>query len=85
MFFNKNMMNFMQVNELRPPLAFKSPFSSLETQPFPGPSEGLKIRGCQYYIFGGHNLPPFVERGLTNVPKSGGAMAPPGTTGLFSV
>ena len=39
-------------------------------------------------LFGGHNLPHFVERGLTNLPKSGGAMAPPappGTTGLFSV
>ena len=48
-----------------------------------GPSEGLKIRGCQ--LFGGHNLPPLVEIGLTDLPKIGGAMAPPappGTTGL---
>ena len=36
-------------------------------------------------LFGGHNLPPLVEIGLTNLPKSGGALAPPvppGTTGL---
>ena len=36
-------------------------------------------------LFGGHNLPPLVEIGLTDLPKSGGAMAPPappGTTGL---
>jgi hypothetical protein len=32
-------------------------------------------------LFGGHNLPPMVEIGLTDLPKSGGAMAPPGTTG----
>ena len=31
-------------------------------------------------LFGGHNLPPFVEIGLTDLPKSGGT--PPGTTGL---
>ena len=31
---------------------------------------------------GGHNLTPLVEVGLTDLPKSGGAMAPPGTTGL---
>ena len=30
-------------------------------------------------LFGGHNLPPLVEIGLTALPKSGGAMAPPGT------
>ena len=38
-------------------------------------------------LFGGHNLPPLVEIGLTDLPKSGGAMAPlapPGTTGLLS-
>ena len=38
-------------------------------------------------LFGGHNLPPLVEIGLTDLPKSGGAMAPlapPGTTGLCS-
>ena len=36
-------------------------------------------------LFGGHNLPPLVEIGLTDLAKSGGAMAPPvppGTTGL---
>ena len=33
-------------------------------------------------LFGGHNLPPLVEIGLTDLLKSGGAMAPPGTTGL---
>ena len=38
-------------------------------------------------LFGGHNLPPLVEIGLTDVPNFGGAMAPPappGTTGLPS-
>ena len=38
-------------------------------------------------LFGGHNLPPLVEIGLTDLPKSGGAMAPPappGTTGLLN-
>ena len=36
-------------------------------------------------LLGGHNLPFLVEMGLTDLPKSGGAMAPPapqGTTGL---
>ena len=36
-------------------------------------------------LFDGHNLPPLVEIGLTDLPKSGGTMAPPalpGTTGL---
>ena len=36
-------------------------------------------------LFGGHNLPLLVEIGLTDLLKSGGAMAPPaltGTTGL---
>ena len=36
-------------------------------------------------LFGGHNLPPLVGIGLTDLPKSGGAMAlpaPPGTTSL---
>ena len=28
-------------------------------------------------LFGGHNMPPLVEIGLTDLPKSGGAMAPP--------
>ena len=46
-----------------------------------GRSENLRIP----VLFGGHNLPPLVEIGLTDLPKSGGAMvppAPPGTTGL---
>ena len=30
-------------------------------------------------LFGGHNLLPLVEIGLTDLPKSRGAMAPPGT------
>ena len=37
-------------------------------------------------LFGGHNLPPMVEIGLTDLTKSGGAMAPPappGTTPLY--
>ena len=38
-------------------------------------------------LFGGNNLALLVEIGLTDLPKSGGAMAPPpappGTTGLF--
>jgi hypothetical protein len=33
-------------------------------------------------LFGGHNLPSLVEIGLTDLPKSGGTMAPPGRTGL---
>ena len=38
-------------------------------------------------MYGGHNLPPLVEIGLTDLPKFGGAMAPPappGTTSLRS-
>ena len=38
-------------------------------------------------LFGGRNLHPLVEVGLTDLPKSGGSMAPPvppGTTGLRS-
>ena len=37
-------------------------------------------------LFGRHNLPPFVEIGLTDLPKFEGAMAPPappGTIGLL--
>ena len=37
-------------------------------------------------LFGGHNLSPLVEVGLTDLPKSGGAMVapePPGITGLL--
>ena len=36
-------------------------------------------------LFGGNNVPPLAEIGLTGLSKSGGAMAPPappGTTGL---
>ena len=36
-------------------------------------------------LFGGNNLPPLVDTGLTDLQKSGGAMAtpaPPETTGL---
>ena len=40
-------------------------------------------------LLGGHNLSPLVEIGLTDRPKSGGALppptAPPGTTGLHSL
>ena len=39
-------------------------------------------------LFGGHNLPPLVEIGLNDLPKSGGAkalQATPGTTGLTSM
>ena len=46
-----------------------------------GPLEGLKIRRCQYQC-GGHNLPLLVEIGLTDLPKSGDTMTPPGTTTL---
>ena len=36
--------------------------------------------------FGGHNLPPLVEIGLTDLSKSGGgAQAPPLATGLFYI
>ena len=43
--------------------------------------------GCQYYL-AGTTAPPLVEIGLTDLPKSGGAMtapAPLGTTGLCSI
>ena len=33
-------------------------------------------------LFGGHNLPHLVEIGLTDLPKSGGAMAPPAPPGV---
>ena len=46
-----------------------------------GPQEGLKIRGCQYYLVGIIcPLPPLVEIGITDLPKSGKrgrACAPP--------
>ena len=38
-------------------------------------------------LFGGHNLSPLVEIGLTDLPKSGSAMAPlapPGTTTMLN-
>ena len=35
-----------------------------------GPSQGLKIRGG-HVILGGDNVPPLVEIGLTDLPKSG--------------
>ena len=41
-----------------------------------GPSEGLKIRGSQIYLMG-IIFPPLIEMGLTDLPKSLGAMAPP--------
>ena len=44
--------------------------------PLAGTSEGLKIRGCQYF-FGGRNLPPLVEIGLTDLQKFEGACALP--------
>ena len=50
----------------------------------PGSLEGIKIRRGPV-LFGGHNLSPLVEIGLTDLSKSVGAMAPtapPGTTGL---
>ena len=36
-------------------------------------------------IFGGHNLPPLVEIGLTDLPKSGDAMTPPVPSGTTSL
>ena len=33
-------------------------------------------------LYGGHNLPPLVEIGLTDLPKFGGAMAPPAPPGM---
>ena len=33
-------------------------------------------------LFGGHNLLPLVKIGLTDLPKSGGAMAPPAPPGM---
>ena len=41
-----------------------------------------KSRGAMPLSFGGHNLPPMVEIGSTDLPKSWGA--PPSTTGLRS-
>ena len=43
-----------------------------------GGSENLEVP----VLFGGDNLPPLVEIGLSDLPKSGGAMAPPKTTPL---
>ena len=50
----------------------------------PGPLEGIKIRRVPV-LFGGHNLSPLVEIGLTDLPKSGGAMAPPAPPGTTSL
>ena len=33
-------------------------------------------------LFGGHNLPPLVEMGLTDLPQSGDALVPPAPTGF---
>ena len=42
-----------------------------------GPSQGLKIRGG-LVVMGGDYVPPLVEIGLTDLPKTGGgAKAPP--------
>ena len=41
-----------------------------------GPSQGL-IRGGRLVVLGGDNVPPLVEIGLTDLPKTGGAKAPP--------
>ena len=43
-----------------------------------GPSEGLKIRGCQDFLLGIICPPPLFKIGLTDLPPP----APPGTTGL---
>ena len=43
-----------------------------------GPSQGLKIRGG-HVILGGENVPPLVEIGLIDLPKSRGGMATPAT------
>ena len=45
--------------------------ASVSAQCIAGPSEGLKIRGCQYHLVG-KNCPPLVEIGLTDLPKSEG-------------
>ena len=48
-------------------------------------SLGFQIRGCYQYC-GGHNLPPLIGIGLTELQKSGGAkapLAPPLTTALW--
>ena len=48
-----------------------------------GPLEGLKIRECQYYLVC-IICPPLVEIGLIDLPKNGGAMAPPVPPGTFN-
>ena len=45
--------------------------------PNTGPSQGLKIRGG-HVVLGGDNVLPLVEIGLTDLSKSGRALAPPG-------
>ena len=47
----------------------------------PGPYEGLKIRGRQYCMVGIICSPSLVEIGLTDLLKSGGAVAPPAPLG----
>jgi hypothetical protein len=38
---------------------------------YAGPSQSLKIRGG-HVVLGGDNVPPLVEIGLTDLPKTGG-------------
>ena len=51
----------------------------------PGPSEGLKIRGGWPVLSGGHNLPPLVEIGLTDLPKFGGFWHPQGRQACWCI
>ena len=48
-----------------------------------GPSQGPKIRGGGLVVLGGNNVPPLVEIGLTDLPKTGGAKAPQLATALI--
>ena len=43
----------------------------------PGPSQGLKIREGGLVVLGGDNMRPVVKIGSTDLPKTGGAKAPP--------
>ena len=52
-------------------------------RPKAGPSEDLKIRGCQYHLVG--ISAPLVGIGLTDLQKSGGVMAPPAPPGTTSL
>ena len=60
---------------------FYTPWIGLEgiKREGPGPSEGLKIRGGPV-VLGGDNVAPLVEIGLTDLPKTGGAKAPPASS-----